>query len=69
MALGIEAVQPNNIFKVNAVQMFGNQRQQGAVQDNLNRSLFANQNNESYNLNHPLVKGSQTQARHLDLLA
>ena len=53
---GIEAIQPNNIFRVNAVNRFDS-------------GLFTQQTNENYNLNHPKVKGSETQARHLDLLA
>ncbi|CDE59840.1 unknown [Fusobacterium sp. CAG:439] len=65
---GIEAVQPNNIFRVNAVNLFDNNRQDKAVQ-RFNTGLFAQQTNENYNLNHPRVVGSETQARHLDLLA
>ena len=34
-----------------------------------NSGLFAQQTNDTYNPNHPLVRGSETQARHLDLLA
>lgn len=69
MTLGIEAVQPNNIFKVNAVQMYDNQHKQNAVQNKFNSGIFSQQTNEDYNVNHPLVRGSETQARHLDLLA
>ena len=65
---GIEAVQPNNIFRVIAVNLFDNNRQDKAVQQ-FNTGLFTQQRNENYNLNHPRVVGSETQARHLDLLA
>lgn len=65
---GIEAVQPNNIFRVNAVNLFDNNRQDKAVQ-HFNTGLFTQQTNENYNLNHPRVVGSETQAWHLDLLA
>ena len=34
-----------------------------------NSGLFAQQTNDTYNPNHPMVRGSETQARHLDLLA
>lgn len=65
---GINAVQPNNIFRVNAVNFFENSRQDKSVQ-RFNSGLFAQQTNENYNLNHPRVIGSETQARYLDLLA
>ncbi len=66
---GIEAIQPNNIFRVNAVNLFENSRQNRAVANRFDSGLFAQQTNENYNLNHPRVIGSETQAKHLDLLA
>ncbi len=66
---GIDAIQPNNIFRVNAVNLFENGRQNRGVQNNFDTGLFARQDNNEYNLNHPRVIGSETQARHLDLLA
>ena len=66
---GIEAIQPNNIFRVNAVNLFENSRQNRAVTNRFDSGLFAQQTNENYNLNHPRVIGSETQAKHLDLLA
>ena len=66
---GIEAIQPNNIFRVNAVNLFENSRQNRAVANRFDSGLFARQTNENYNLNHPRVIGSETQAKHLDLLA
>lgn len=66
---GIEAIQPNNIFRVNAVNLFDNSRQNRASFNRFDSGLFAQQTNENYNLNHPRVIGSETQAKHLDLLA
>ncbi len=66
---GIEAIQPNNIFRVNAVNLFENSRQNRAVANRFDSGLFVQQTNENYNLNHPRVRGSETQAKHLDLLA
>ncbi len=66
---GIEAIQPNNIFRVNAVNLFENSRQNRAASSRFDSGLFAQQTNENYNLNHPRVRGSETQARNLDLLA
>ncbi len=66
---GIEAIQPNNIFRVNAVNLFENGRQSRTSFNRFDSGLFTQQTNENYNLNHPKVKGSETQARHLDLLA
>ena len=66
---GIDAIQPNNIFRVNAVNLFENGRQNRGVQNTFDTGLFARQDNNEYNLNHPRVIGSETQARHLDLLA
>lgn len=66
---GIEAVQPNNIFRVNAVNLFDNNNRQNKAVRRFDTGLFAQQTNENYNLNHPRVIGSETQARHLDLLA
>ncbi len=66
---GIEAIRSNNIFRVNAVNLFENSRQNRAVSNRFDTGLFAQQSNNDYNLNHPRVAGSETQARHLDLLA
>ena len=66
---GIEAIQSNNIFRVNAVNLFENSRQNKAAANRFDTGLFAQQTNYNYNLNHPRVIGSETQARHLDLLA
>lgn len=65
---GIEAIQPTNIFRVNALNLFEDSRQNRSV-NSFNSALFAQQTNENYNLNHPRVIGSETQAKHLDLLA
>lgn len=65
---GIESIQPINMFRVNPVNLFENNRQNKSV-NIFNTGLFAQQTNSDYNLNHPRVIGSETQARHLDLLA
>lgn len=65
---GIKAVQANNIFKVNPVQMFENSRQNRTENNLFNSSLFAQQTNGNYNLSHPRVAGG-TSANSLDLLA
>lgn len=65
---GIKAIQPTNIFKVNAINLFENSGKNQNV-NKFNTGLFAQQTNNNYNLNHPRVIGSETQARSLDLLA
>lgn len=66
---GIKAVQPNNIFKVNPVQLFGDNNRSSRTENNpFNSSLFSQQTNGNYNLNHPRVAGG-AQANSLDLLA
>ncbi len=70
MIKGIDAIQSNNIYKVNAVQLFGNQRQAQMENNPFNSSLFGEQLNGNYNLNPPRVAGeSSFQANNLDLLA
>ena len=64
----IQAIQANNPFRVNAVNLFENNRQNNNV-NRFNTGLCAHQTNENYNLNHPRVIGSETQAKHLDFLA
>lgn len=59
----IKAIQPNNIYKVNPVNLFENRKQNGRM------NLFEQQDNNIFNLNHPKVSGSETQARSLDFLA
>ena len=66
---GIDAIQPNNIFRVNAVNLFENNRQNRSIHNNFDTGLFAGQSNNEYNLNHPRVVGSATTAKNLDLLA
>ena len=64
---GIKAVQPNNIFKVNPVQLFGDNNRSSRTENNpFNSSLFSQQTNGNYNLNHPRGGAS---ANNLDLLA
>lgn len=59
----IKAIQPNNIYKVNPVNLFENRKPNGRM------NLFEQQDNNIFNLNHPKVSGSETQARSLDFLA
>lgn len=70
MINSIDAIQQQNIYRVNAVNLFENNRSGVAERNNrFNTGLFAQQTNGDYNPNHPMIKGSETQARHLDLLA
>ena len=70
MINGIEAVKQQNIYRVNAVNIFENNRKDNLRQENMFAgSLFTRQDNNTYNPNHPMVRGSETQARNLDLLA
>lgn len=59
---GIEAIQQQQIYRVNPINLF-ERREQSGRQEN----IFAQQN--GFNLNHPVVAGSPVQARNLDLLA
>ena len=70
MINGIDAIQQQNIYKVNAVNLFENSPS-GTMRrtESFNSGLLAQQTNDTYNPNHPMVRGSETQARHLDLLA
>ena len=38
---GIDRIQPNNIFRVNAVNLFENDRQNKGVQNEFNSGLFS----------------------------
>lgn len=69
MINGIDKVQPNNIFKVNPVQLFGDNNRQSRTENNpFNSGIFFQQTNGNYNLNHPRVAGGAS-ANNLDLLA
>ena len=68
MINGIDRVQPNNIFKVNPVQLFENNRQSRTENNPFNSGLFTQQTNETFNLNLPRTAGG-AQANNLDLLA
>ena len=68
MINGIDKIQPNNIYKVNAVQLFGDNRQRRTENNPFNSGLFAKQTNGSFNLNHPRAAGGVL-ANNLDLLA
>ena len=69
MMNGIEAIKQQNIYRVNAINLFESENEGFATRNPFGSSLFAQQTNNDYNPNHPRVKGSETQARHLDLLA
>ncbi len=62
---GIDAIQRNNIFRVNPINLFENR----SKNDEFKSGLFEQQTNKNFNLNHPKVAGSETQARNLDFLA
>lgn len=69
MINGIDKVQPNNVFKVNPVQLFGDNNRSNRTENNpFNSGLFTQQTNGNYNLNHPRVAGGAS-ASNLDLLA
>lgn len=63
----IDAIQRQNIFRVQPINLFENRSQKGA--GNFDSGLFKPQENNIFNLNHPKVSGSETQAGFLDLLA
>lgn len=63
----IDAIQRQNIFRVQPVNLFENRGQKEA--NKFDSGLFTAQENNIFNLNHPKVAGSETQARSLDLLA
>ncbi len=65
----INAIQANNFYRVNSVNLFENSSNKLNSQRAANSGLFSSQTNSNYNLNHPKVAGSETQAKHLDLLA
>ncbi len=58
---GIEAIQQQNIYRVNPINFF--ERAQRREDNNIFRQQTG------FSLNHPVVAGSPTQARSLDLLA
>jgi len=63
---GIDAIQQQQIYRVNPVNLFERREQ------NNNPKSYGNiftQGQFGYNLEHPVVAGSPTQARNLDLLA
>ena len=64
----ISPIRQNLFQKVDAVNLFENRNQK-----NLNANIFESglfkKNSSEYHLEHPKVAGSETQARHLDLLA
>ena len=69
MINSIDAIKQQNIYRVNAVNLFENDRFGNRSANIFNSGLFTAQDNNNYNPNHPMIKGSATQARHLDLLA
>lgn len=63
----IDAIQRQNIFKVQPVNLFENRGSKEA--NKFDSGLFTTPENNIFNLNHPKISGSDTQARSLDLLA
>lgn len=66
---GIERIQPNNIYRVKAINLFENRDKNSAGNNKFNSNLFSYNSNNSYNLNHPQVFGNETKAKSLDFLA
>ena len=62
----ISAIQPNNLFRVNAINLFENRNQNS--NNYMNSGLFSQQSNGEYNLTHPKAN-NDIRARNLDLLA
>ena len=69
MINSIDAIKQQNIYRVNAINLFENNSEGLATRNPFGNSLFAQQSNNDYNPNHPRIRGSETQAQHLDLLA
>ncbi len=66
----IDSIQPNNIFRVNPVTFLGDDSKNNRNTPlSFDTGLFRQQSNDNYNLNHPRVIGSDTQAKNLDILA
>ena len=68
----IEAVQPNQIYRINPVKFMGNQPKRSLSGNSFSTNsnmFFAQNNNNGYSLNHPRVAGSPTCARSIDFLA
>lgn len=62
---GIDAIQQQQIYRVNPINLFERREQN-------NQKSYGNIFSEGkfgYNLDHPVVAGSPTQARNLDILA
>jgi len=65
----IQPIQNQNIYRVNPINMFENKQDNAKSSNIFETGLFANQKNTGYNLQHPRIQGSETQAKNLDLLA
>lgn len=67
--MNIDKIQQNYIYKVDPVNFFETRKQNPSENNRFNSGLFAQQTNESFNLIHPKVAGSESRAKSLDLLA
>lgn len=63
---GIKAIQSNNIYRVNPINLFENRQSFGSSGYNYSNKFS---NDSEHNLNYPKHSGSETKARYLDLLA
>ena len=64
----IKPVQANMMFKVDPVAFYTSRNYSQNSQDFMNQGLFKDFSS-NYNLNHPKISGSETQAKFLDLTA
>lgn len=64
---GIKPIQPNNIYRVNPINFFEQRQSSNSSGYSYNANMFSK--NDGYNLNYPKHSGSETRAKHLDLLA
>ena len=67
--MNIYKIQPNYVFKVDPVNFFEARKQEPAKNNIFQSGLFSTQTNDTFNLNHPKVAGSETTANKFDMLA
>lgn len=67
--MNIDKIQQNYIYKVDPVNFFETRKQEPAKNNIFASGLFAKQTDDTFNLNHPKVAGSETSANKFDMLA
>lgn len=65
----IDAIQNFNNYRVQSVNLFENNYKSNTQNNLFQTGLFSQQSNDVYNVNHPRVRGSETQALNIDYLA